>query len=338
MTPQIVDEAAIRAAVSFDQASISAVADAFALLAGGSPVVMPPVMQINVDAVHGQTCVKSAFTPGAAHFVVKLASTFHDNVRIGLPSASGLMLVCSAATGQVETILLDNGYLTALRTQAAGAVAARHLARPDARTAAIIGSGRQARLQLAALRAVRPIETARVWSPDADGCAAFARDMAEALGITVVSAPSAEAAVRGADIVVTATPARAPIVRADWLSPGQHITAMGADAPGKSELFPDVISRTTLYVPDRDQQCRTLSELAAALAAGTVSSSFQGVELGDIVAGRHPGRARDTDITVADLTGLGVQDTAIALLARARLSELELRDQRDPAHHEGGAG
>lgn len=319
MEPRIIPEAAIRAALRFDEAAIAAIEQAFAALASGAAVVMPPVMQINVEAVHGQTCVKSAYSVGAEHFVVKLASTYHENARLGVPAASGLMLVCSAATGHVEAILLDNGYLTALRTQAAGAVAALHLSRADSRIVGVIGAGRQARLQLAAVCAVRPIAEARVWAPKPADRAAFAAEMSAELGIAVTAADSAEAAVRGTDIVVTATPARAPILRAEWLSPGQHITAMGADAPGKSELFPEVIPAATRYICDRDQQCRTLSELHAAIAAGTVPADFPATEIGAVIAGLAPGRETAEDITIADLTGLGVQDTAIALLALARL-------------------
>lgn len=318
MQPEIIAERQIREAVFFDKTCISAIEAAFASLSGGGNVIMPPVMQINVEAVHGQTCIKSAYSVGAPYFAVKLASTYHDNQKLGIPSASGLMLVCSAETGQVECILLDNGYLTALRTEAAGAVAARHLSRPDARIAAVIGAGRQARLQLTALAAVRPIERASVWSPIPEECANFAHDMSAGLEIEVSIAASPEAAVRPADVIVTATPARSPIVRAQWLSPGQHITAMGADAPGKSELFPEVIARATRYVCDRDQQCRSLSELAAAIAAGAVPADFPTTELGDVIAGVRPGRTSPEDITVADLTGLGVQDTAIALLAWSR--------------------
>lgn len=319
MSPQIVHEKDIRGAISFDEASIMAIDRAFASLANGNEVVMPPVMQINVDAVHGQTCIKSAYTVGEAHFVVKLASTFHENHKLDVPSASGLMLICSSQTGWVECVLLDNGYLTALRTQAAGAVAAKYLSRTDSKVAAVIGAGRQARLQLTALARVRSIERVEVWSPSSDEREAFASEMQKSLGIEVTSARSAEAAVRGADIIVTATPAKAPIVRAEWLSPGQHITAIGADAPGKSELWPEVLLKATRYVCDRDQQCRSLSELHAAIAAGVVPANFPTTEIGDVIEGLRPGRLSDDDITIADLTGLGVQDTAIALLAWSKI-------------------
>lgn len=319
MEPQIYTERSIRNSISFDGASIAAIEKAFASLAIGSAVVMPPVMQINVDAVQGQTCVKSAYTPGDAFFVVKMASIFQQNQAREIPNASGLMLICSSETGRVECILLDNGYLTALRTQAAGAVAAKHLSRRDSRSAALIGAGRQARLQLAALVAVRPIERAVVWSPSPKEREAFVHETSESLGIEVRASESAEAAVREADIVVTATSAKAPIVKAEWLSPGQHITAMGADAPGKSELWPETLLKANLYVCDHEKQCRSLSELRAAIETGVVPADFRAAELGDIVSGQRSGRRSDGDLTIADLTGLGVQDTAIALLAWSKI-------------------
>ncbi|MEN0616066.1 ornithine cyclodeaminase family protein [Klebsiella indica] len=318
MQPTVIPTQQIIDAVSFDDSAIDAIAHAFASLSGASAVVMPPVMQINVDAFHGQTCVKSAYVAGSAYFVVKLASTWHDNHLSGLPNSSGLMLVCRSETGFVDAILLDNGYLTALRTQAAGAVAARTLSRPESRRAAIIGAGRQAGLQLAALLAVRPIDNARVWSPDLQQTTAFCQKMSQQLHIDVQPVSAPEQAVYGADIIVTATPARTPIIRAEWLSPGQHITAMGADAPGKSELHPDVLLRATRYVADSARQCRALSELHMALRAGVVTEDYTVVELGDVITGRQQGRVSAEDITIADLTGLGVQDTAIALLAMER--------------------
>ena len=137
------------------------------------------------------------------------------------------MVVFSARTGQVEAALLDNGYLTDLRTAAAGAVAARHLSRADASTAAIIGAGMQARMQLQALMLVRPIKRAVIWARDGAKARALARELSGDLGIEVSASEGAAEAVSGADIVVTTTPATSPVVMADWLRPGQHVTAMG---------------------------------------------------------------------------------------------------------------
>ncbi|WP_294904743.1 ornithine cyclodeaminase family protein [Tatumella sp. UBA2305] len=315
MQPNIISTQQITDAVSFDTRAIEAIEAAFASLAGGSTVIMPPVMQINVEAFHGQTCVKSAYVAGASHFVVKLASTWHDNHLSGLPNSSGLMLICQSQTGQVDSILLDNGYLTALRTQAAGAVAAKHLSRASSACAGIIGAGKQAGLQLAALLAVRPIEEVRIWSPDMVKTEQFCQKMSEQLGIKVQPTLNAEQAVREMDIIVTTTPAREPIIRPEWLSAGQHITAMGADSPGKSELFPDVLAKADRYIADSAQQCRALSELNMALKAGAIPDDYPVVEIGDVITGLSLGRTSEEDITIADLTGLGVQDTAIALLA-----------------------
>jgi ornithine cyclodeaminase len=230
------------------------------------------------------------------------------------------MVVFSAVNGQVEAVLLDNGYLTDLRTAAAGAVAARALAREDARVAAILGTGLQARLQLEALALVRDIDEARIWGRNPDKALRLAAEMSRRLGIVIRAEVDGRAAVAGADIVVTTTPADEPILQAAWLEPGQHVTAMGSDAAGKCELEPACLARADLYVPDRLGQTRSLGELRAALASGVVADADH-PGLGAILAGKAPGRTAPDRITLADLTGTGVQDTAIAALARRRAAE-----------------
>ena len=218
-------------------------------------------------------------------------------------------------------MLLDNGYLTDVRTAAAGAVAADHLARKDAATVAILGGGMQARLQLEALKLVRPISVARLWSRDADKTRNVARELSEHLSIPIDATAGIEGAVNGADIIVTTTPSTEPLLKGEHLAPGQHVTAMGSDAHNKTELGADVIPRADIYVPDSLAQVRERGELRAAIAAGTVNSSVEFPELGAVVAGQQVGRTSDAQITVADLTGTGVQDTAIAALATSRASE-----------------
>ena len=223
-----------------------------------------------------------------------------------------MMMLLSAETGRLEALHLDNGYLTDLRTAAAGAVAARHLARADARIAGVLGAGVQARLQIEALKLVRPLERVLVWARAAARAEAYADEMAARLGIEVTPVASAERLVLEADVVVTATPARAPLVVADWLHPGLHITAMGADAATKNELHPAVLARADLLVCDRRSQCAALGELHHAPRQG---ADLAVSELGEITSGARPGRQDADQITVCDLTGTGVQDTAIALLA-----------------------
>jgi ornithine cyclodeaminase len=228
------------------------------------------------------------------------------------------MILFSATTGRVEALLLDNGYLTDVRTAAAGAVAARALARGDAAVACILGTGLQARMQLRALALVRPIRRAVFWGRDADKAAAAAREMGDELGIEAEARGDVRAAVRGADVIVTTTPARAPILRSEWLEPGQHVTAMGSDQHSKNELEPACLARAAPYVPDRLSQTRVLGELRAAIEAGVVAGDADFAELGAVLAGSAPGRTVPEAITIADLTGTGLQDTVIATLARAR--------------------
>lgn len=314
----VLTEAQLRDRLHLDHAAIDVIEDAFRRLATGG-VVQPPVMSMHLPEVNGEVDVKTAWVPGFDGFAVKISPGFFDNPARGLPSTSGLMVVLDAVTGRVRTVLLDNGYLTDLRTAAAGGVAARHLSRGDASTAAIMGAGLQARMQLQALRLVRPITRAAIWARDPDRAQALAREL-DGPDLRIRATADPAEAVGMADIVVTTTPAAQPILRAEWLRPGQHVTAMGSDQPGKNELTPECISRADLYVADRADQVRLMGELRAAIAAGAHDGTDI-PELGQIIAGQRPGRTHPDQITICDLTGTGVQDTAIATHALAAFSK-----------------
>jgi ornithine cyclodeaminase len=313
---RILTETDLREALPLDLAAVECVEGAFKALAGGK-VVMPPILSMPIAEANGEVDVKTAYIPDLPSFAIKVSPGFFDNPKIGLPSTSGLMILFSAKTGQVEALLLDNGYLTDVRTAAAGAVAAKHLSREDSRTVCVLGSGLQARMQLRALALVRSLTAATVWGRDHDKAAETAAEMAEALGFPVAATVDPEEAVSRADIVITTTPSTEPILKADWLRPGQHVTAMGSDQHGKNEVEPQCITRAR-YVPDRLSQTRNLGELRSAIAAGLVDEDAKFDELGQIVSGAAVGRSADDQITLADLTGTGVQDTAIATLARER--------------------
>ncbi|WP_457939249.1 ectoine utilization protein EutC [Mesorhizobium sp. 10J20-29] len=313
----ILTEADLRSVVKLDLDAVACVENAFKALAT-LPVGMPPILRLDIPEHHGEVDVKTAYVPGIDGFAIKISPGFFDNPKIGLPSTSGMMVLFSSRTGQVEALLLDNGYLTDVRTAAAGAVAARHLSREDSSIAAIFGAGVQARLQLEALMLVRPIKEARIWARDAEKAKAAAADLRERLGILVRYEPEPDHAVAGADIIVTTTPASEPVLKAAWLWPGQHITAMGSDAEHKNEIEPEIVARAGLYVADSLKQTRRLGELHHAIEAGLVKADAELAELGQIVAGQRKGRGSPGDLTIADLTGTGVQDTAIATLARDR--------------------
>jgi ornithine cyclodeaminase len=311
---KILTESDLRGAIQFDLGVINCIESAFIALAEGG-VVMPPILSMAIEDHNGEVDVKTAYVPGIDSFAIKMSPGFFDNPKIGLPSTSGLMVLFSARTGVLEALLLDNGYLTDIRTAAAGAVAARHLSREDSRKACVIGAGAQGALQLKALCLVRPIEQAVIWARDLSKAEVLAKRLTKELDINVAVAQDISNAVTEADIIVTTTPASTPLVMADWLRPGQHITAMGSDQHHKNELQPECLVRANLYVPDRQSQTEKLGELHHAMDNGLIGSKEVFPELGDIVSGRATGRRSADDITICDLTGTGVQDTAIATLA-----------------------
>ena len=314
---KILTEAELRRIVPLDLEAIACVEDAFHALATKA-VVMPPILRLDMPEQRAEVDVKTAYVPDLDGFAIKISPGFFNNPAIGLPSTNGLMVLFSTKTGLVQAVLLDNGYLTDVRTAAAGAVAARHLARPDAGVAAIFGAGMQAKLQLEALSLVRPIHEARIWARDAAKAEAVAAELTLKLGFPVHAKADGRTAVDGADIIVTTTPSETPVLRAEWLQPGQHVTAMGSDAEHKNEIEPAIVTGAGLYVADSLRQTRRLGELHHAIEAGLVTEGALFTELGEIIAGRKPGRSGPEQITVADLTGTGIQDTAIATLAAAR--------------------
>jgi ornithine cyclodeaminase len=316
-TLTILTESDLRKIVQLDTEAVACVENAFHALAT-KPVVMPPILRLDIAEFRGEVDVKTAYVPGLDGFAIKISPGFFDNPKIGLPSTNGMMVLLSSRTGLVQALLLDNGYLTDVRTAAAGAVAANHLSRADSSVATIFGAGMQAGLQLEALTLVRPIRSARLWARDPDKAGIAAKSLTAKLGIAVDAVADPHVAVSGADIIVTTTPSDRPILKAEWLSAGQHLTAMGSDAEHKNEIDPATFARVDLYVADRVSQTRKLGELHHAIERGVVPADREFAELGQVIASQKPGRTSDAQITFADLTGTGIQDTAIATLAFAR--------------------
>jgi ectoine utilization protein EutC len=309
----VVGEADIRGSVSIEEA-ISAVEDGFTRLAAGD-VNLPPVLSLDMPEIKGEVHVKGAHIGGAASLAIKVATGFYDNPLIGLPSGSGMMLVFSARTGFPEAILLDNAYLTDLRTAAAGAIAAKYLAKKKLSTIGVIGAGAQGRFQVMALAKVREFQNVLVYDLDSGRLEQYVKEMPDIVGTDCLAAERVEDVVTESDLLVTATPSTEPYVRAGWLHAGLHVTAMGADAPYKQELDSEALARADLLVCDLKVQCFERGELHHGLEAGTIVDEGEIVELGDLTSGSHPGRTDDSQITICDLTGVGVQDAAIATLA-----------------------
>ncbi|MGH6760971.1 MAG: cyclodeaminase [Phyllobacterium sp.] len=314
---RILTEGDLQRLVTLDMESVACVENAFGALGRGE-VSMPPILRLDIPSERGEVDVKTAYIQGLDSFAIKISPGFFNNPSLGLPSTNGLMIQFSARTGLTEALLLDNGYLTDIRTAAAGAVAAKHLSRTDAKVATIFGAGMQTGLQLEALKLVRPITEARIWARGQQKAEKIAAELSKSLSIPVKAVTDAREACRDADIIVTTTPSEKPLLLADWLQPGQHVTAMGSDAEHKNEIDPAIFKRSITYVADSLNQTRRLGELHHAIAAGIVDANTAYPELGQIIVSPNMFQRKPDDITFCDLTGTGVQDTAIARLATQR--------------------
>jgi len=289
----------------------AAVRDGFVKLARGQ-ATLPGVINLDLPEHAGEVHVKGAYLHGAPFFSIKEAAGFYRNPDKGLPVGSGMISVFHVSTGLLAAVLFDNGFLTELRTAAAGALAAELLARPSVEHIGIIGAGVQARYQLEALLEVRKPRSVRMYGRTRARTHACAEELAQRFGLDVRAVASPREAVERADIVVTVTPAREPIVEEEWIRPGTHLTAVGSDGPDKQELAVGLLARADKVVADRLEQCLRLGEIHHAVAAGVMASTDVYAELGEVAAGDKAGRTSDAEITVADLTGVGVQDAAVA--------------------------
>jgi ornithine cyclodeaminase len=323
MNITVFTESDLRSCVFMDDESLSEVAKGFSELARGH-VFLPPILRVEVPENNGEVDVKTAHIQGQDSFAIKIAAGFFDNKSLGLPTGSGMMVLINAQTGRPIAVLLDNGYLTDLRTGLAGAIAAKHLAREKIENVGVIGSGMQARYQVRGLRLVREFKRLFVYGIESDEVDKYVSEMTAELGIEVIKANTPEIAVRESEVVITSTPSQEPYLESAWLHPGLHITAMGSDAEHKQELFSDVFSHVDLVVCDRKTQAIRLGELHHAREAGSLPPEEEVVEVGELTSGMKPGRTNNDQVTVCDLTGVGVQDTQIARFAYKRALENDL--------------
>ena len=283
--------------------------------ASAGEVNIPPVGHITFG--QGADChIKYGHVRGDGRFVIKVATGFPQNEARGLPSGNGLVLVLSAETGTVEAILHDEMMLTDIRTGIGGAIASRALARADSRSALVIGTGPQARRQIEAHAALMPHLSFHVWGREPVKRDELIADMAPE--VVVQPADDIEAAVRGTDLIVTATGATSPIVMSDWVRAGTHITAVGADAPGKQELDVALVARADVLAVDLASQCLDHGEVSHAAARGLIVPDDLR-EIGAVLSGKDGARGNDSQITIADLTGIAAQDIAIATTVLAAL-------------------
>lgn len=269
--------------------------------------VVPPVGELLLEEPRGEVHIKYGYVREEPGYVVKIASGFPANAELGRSPNDGLMILFDRTTGEPEVILLDGCRLTDLRTAAAGAVAARHLAPPVVTCIGLLGTGIQARLQMEHLRSVIPCREILAWGRDTERLAACLRDLRE-LGFDARAAGSPGEVGESCELVVTTTASEQPLLES--VRPGAHVTAIGSDTPTKQELSAELVARMDVMVVDSRAQASLRGEVARAAAQGRVRLE-DALELGEVIGGQ-PGRTSAGQLTLADLTGVAVQDLAIA--------------------------
>jgi ornithine cyclodeaminase len=289
--------------------AVAAVERGFRALGLGE-ATLPDPMVVELSDLAAEVHVKGAHLKGGRHIVLKVATGFYRNRARGLPSGDGLFLLLNAETGAPDFLFAEHGYLTDLRTAAAIGLTLKYLAPKDAREALLVGAGAVGRLAARAIVAERPIAKLTIWNRTPERAAALARELGGMVETNITDA--LEPAVKRHRIIVTATASTTPVIKAAWVAKGTHITSAGTGSPEKVELEPQLLLKADKLIADRVFQTARYGNLHHAIAAGVLGVERVYGELGDLAAGRLAGRQHPDEITVADLTGVGVQDAAIA--------------------------
>jgi alanine dehydrogenase len=283
-------------------------------------VQMPAKIYLYYKKYNGDLRAMPTFLEDLGTSAVKIVNVHPDNrIKTNLPTVMAVIVLIDPATG-APIAIMGGTTITDMRTGAAGSVAAKYLARGDSKTIGLVGAGAQARTQLMALLEVyKKLEEVRVWSRTQETKKKFVTETQQAYGnlIQVTPAASIRKAVEGADIVVTATPSRKPLVTDDMVSAGTHINCIGADAVGKEELDPNILKRAKIVVDDWEQASHS-GEINVPLSRGIITKDNIWAEIGEIVAGLKPGRQSEEEITVFVSTGLAVQDAVTAKIAYSK--------------------
>jgi ornithine cyclodeaminase len=273
-------------------------------------VVVPPIGEMTFDNPPGDVHIKYGFIKNDDYYVIKIASGFYENSKLNLPSSNGMMLLFNQKTGELCSILLDEGYLTDIRTAVAGAISAKYLAPQKVERIGIIGSGIQAKLQLEYLQYVQSCKSVLVWGIDSNQLKTYKIEM-EALGYKIEIAKEKETIPQKCNLIVTATPSKTSLVNSKHVKPGTHITAMGSDTPEKNELDPEILKNADIVVADSISQCLERGEIFHAIKQKKIKKEIL-IELGNVITDNKLQRKTENQITVADLTGVAVQDIQIA--------------------------
>ena len=283
--------------------------------------VLQPVRSVlTVGPTKAYFGLMPAYLPSPASLGAKLVTVFGENHKRDLPSHLATIVLLDPETGALQAIM-DGRYITEARTAAVSAVSARFLAKPDASTLAIIGSGVQARSHLEAYQLVRQLKQVRIWSPKQRSREQFVEDMSAHVAAPIVAADTAEAAVRGADLIVLVTSSPTPVIDDAWVSKGAHVVCVGACRPNQQEMPPELVARSRLYVDSKAAAVVEAGDIVMNIAAKLFDETHIRGEIGELVLGRVPGRGSADDITVFKSLGMAVEDVVAADLVFRRASE-----------------
>mgnify|MGYP003950359491 FL=1 len=271
--------------------------------------VVPPVGELSFKDPPGDVHIKYGYITGDEYYVIKIASGFWNNEQLGIPNGQGMMLLFKQQTGQCEAILLDDAYLTDVRTAVAGAICAELFAN-EVNCIGVLGTGLQARMQVQYLKNITSCHKVLVWGRNRKKMEIYQKDMAR-LGFQVDLSSAPKEVAKECNLIITTTASTVPLLSSINIQPGTHITAMGSDTLTKQELEVDILSMADLVVADSIAQCKERGEIFHGLTSGSITKD-EIVELGSILNGSQAGRSSPDQITVADLTGVAVQDIQIA--------------------------
>lgn len=287
---------------------ILAIEQGFVAYSEGRAVV-PPVGHLQFKSPPGDAHIKYGFIQEDEVYLVKVASNFYDNPKQGLPSSNGVMLVFSQKTGELLVVLLDEGYLTDIRTAIAGAVVAKYLAPTKVDAIGIVGTGVQGRMQLQYLKDVLDCRRVYVYGRSEEALQKYVEDM-KGYDFEITPTQNIDNITSNCNFIVTTTPSTQPLISAHKVKAGTHITAMGADAAGKQELDPVILQKADLVIVDSKSQCIDHGESTYAIQQKLIDPGKL-IELGSFIKDNSR-RENDSQITIADLTGVAVQDIQIA--------------------------
>ena len=283
--------------------------------------VMPVRLVVPLPQIDGRITTMPGFLNEDKALGMKVVTYFHNNPKQNLPSILATIMLFSSETGKMMAIM-DGSYITAIRTGCASAMASNVLSNPTASVLGILGAGVQAKAHIRALCRVHKLKTIKIYSPSGTGAPKIKQELQAEIGVAIEGVKSAEEAVRGSDLIVTATTAKEPVLSAEWLKPGAHINAVGSHRPDARELDGATLARSRLFVDSRDAIMAECGDVLLAIQDKSITPDHAQTEIGEVLAKTKPGRSTTEEVTVYKSVGIAIQDIATAdLVYRKALDE-----------------